>query len=149
MLSISENSGCVAVQFGIGLLLLAACILASVWADNRWRANHPTHKRFRWGFFQAIWAVVGGTGLLLYCVVNLILHIPELSLRIAGIAMVQIIFGLVGLVAGYELLKRKTKRSWIIVTILSLNIVTWLINVVYGSNRWDEFAATGKAERLP
>jgi hypothetical protein len=143
----SENSVSVAVQFGVGLLLLAACIVASVRVDNRWRSNHPTHKRFRWGFFQAIWAVVGGAGLLLYCVANLILHFQEFSLRIAGIAMVEVVVGLVALAAGYELLKRKTKRSWIVITILSLNMVTWLINVVYGSNRWDEFAATGKTER--
>jgi hypothetical protein len=41
--------------------------------------------------------------------------------------------------AGYALIKKKKKWAWVFVVVAQLNLLTWVINSIYGGNRWKEF----------
>jgi hypothetical protein len=129
------------LRYTVSVMILALWIFASVEWDKRWRAKHPEHKHFRWGYFQAIWAFISGIAWLIYCVFALLRH--SIALSAGGLLMVgvYVAVGIVSLWAGYELLKRKTKRSWIVVVVLTLNLITWCIDLEYGWKRWNEFQA--------
>jgi len=48
-------------------------------------------------------------------------------------------YGIIGLFAGWTLITQKKKWAWLFVVFAQLNLLTWLIDLPYGRNRWKEF----------
>ena len=121
----------IAIRAIIAVVLLVAWIYWARLLDRKWRASHPEEKPFAWGYFQALCFFPGG---LLWFIVPFVSREPAWAE-----ALYISVYGVIGSYAGYALIKEKKKWAWIFVVAAQLNLITWLINIVYGSSRWKEF----------
>lgn len=119
------------LRFLASVVLIAALIWAARWLDRKWRAKHPEEKPFAWGYFQALCFFPAG---LLWFAMPLYYGALSWSLAIA-----IVVYGGLGSYAGYTLIKEKKRWAWWFVVIAQLNLLTWIIDFYYGSNRWKEF----------
>jgi drug/metabolite transporter (DMT)-like permease len=123
------------MNVGLRIALAAAIIGALIWGarllDRRWRAKHPDERPFAWGYFQALCFFPAG---LLWFITPFLAEARSWQLWLA-----VIFYGIVGSYAGYSLIREKKKWAWIFVVVAQVNLVTWLIDIHYGGNRWKEF----------
>ena len=117
------------------IVVAAVSVSALIWGarllDKRWRAKHPDEKPFAWGYFQALCFFPGG---LLWFLTPFLAEVPSWQLWLP-----VVIYGVIGSYAGYSLIRSKKKWAWIFVVVAQMNLVTWLIDIYYGGNRWKEF----------
>ena len=115
----------------IAAVIIGAMIWGAVAMDRRWRASHPEEKPFRWGYFQALLFFPGGLSWF---------ATPFLWSRLEWHHwMMIIVYGIGGSYAGYTLLKEKNTWAWMFIVLAQFNLLNWIINFYYGSNRWKEF----------
>jgi hypothetical protein len=126
---VDELSG---VLFAIGLLTLLPAIGAAAFLNRRYQESFPTNRPFRWGYYLAAHELLGCAVLFLLIGYGAI-HDGSLEAEWVVSAVV------VGLYAtpAYFLLYRQ-RWSWIALTILTLNPLTWIVNYIYGRRRWHE-----------
>ncbi len=118
----------------LGLAVIAAMIWISFVLDGRWRAKHPTDLPFRWGYFQALLFFPGG----LMAFVVALRSAPKSWLNWLLLIAYVAVYGVCGLIAGYVLITQKKKWAWLFVVFAQLNLLTWVIDLPYGRNRWRE-----------
>ena len=86
-------------------------------------------KGFLWGYFVAVSGVAAGLFMAIAAVTDGVGDDWENFWLIQGL-----------LLAGFSVMVfRRTRLGWIGATIVSLNPLWWIINSVYGWNRWGEF----------
>lgn len=44
---------------------------------------------------------------------------------------------------------RRTRWAWVVSTIFSFNVILWIINFIYGRNRWQELGNDAVGSELP
>lgn len=125
-----------------GWLYVFAAIVGSIFAaralERRLKARLPATRPYRWGFYfgctslacapvavmlvlgMAVAAISGRWAAFIFCLAYAV--VPALDA-----------------VCGWFIIQRK-RWAWVLGTVLSCNPVVWIINYIYGRNRWDEFA---------
>ena len=124
------------MEIAFVVLIIALTIYGAFHLDKKWRSTHPEYRPFKWGYFQALWFFPGIPLMVLYYLISVLLGKEELSLYL----LIYIaVIGTLGSIAGYKLLKERKKWAWVSVVILQFNVITWIVNIYYGSDRWKEF----------
>ena|ERR1700730_13395302 len=107
-----------------------------------------SQKPYRWGYFTGL-QVLGFYGYLalepnITLWFDLIKEFPEHQTREIILHYVFSKHGLISLLwgsiaaCGYFCIRRR-RWAWIMTTIATLNPLVWIINYIYGANRWSEF----------
>lgn len=96
----------------------------------------PNTRPYTWGLFQGLAGLASGVVLLGIAVIAA-LFVPASAPETMGLALLMITFYSI---PGYFVLKRK-RWAWVVLTVASLNPLVWIINGIYGKNRWAEFGA--------
>ena len=107
------------------LVALPAAIVSSELEARRKKRVGDTELPYAWGYFQGV------SGLLLGCWALVLAMFADDS----GILVLA---GIVWAPSGYFVIKRR-KWAWVLHTIASLNPLWWIVNTIYGRNRWAEF----------
>ena len=113
--------------------------------DQSWREKHPEHKPFKWGYFQALFFFPFGP----LATIGYFISAPFIGYSIpASSAIYYLLLSVIGGYAGYMLIVKKRRWAWMFVVIAQFNMINWIINFYYGSNRWIEFTKprSNKAE---
>jgi hypothetical protein len=119
----------------IGIPLLVPFLL------ERRRKRHGIGKLpYTWGYFVGCWLVFLGA---LTAAVGLLGYAGK-----PGVGPSALVLSAVFYVPGWFVIRRH-RWAWIVGSIVSLNPVWWLINHVYGRNRWDEFVRLGRSTESP
>ena len=115
--------------------------IGSFVSEGSRRKEAPETQPYTWGLYVGFKAAILGV----------LLAAVSLSAFSGGIGVEGFFLLLVGVayaVSGLHTVRRK-RWAWVSVTFLSFNPVLWIINFIYGRNRWMEFAPAGRAEAIP
>jgi hypothetical protein len=99
----------------------------------------PATRPYRWGFY------VGSMGMAcapiaVLGVLGMVLVGMNSNWEAFGEVLAWTVFFAVHAVSGWFVIQRK-RWAWVVTTIFSFNIFTWIINYIYGRNRWSEFVS--------
>jgi|GEM_PF-7093582 len=119
------------LQFIAAVTILVLGVWFSKFLDRKWRGRFPDEKPFAWGYFQALCFFPSG---LLWFFVPF--QYPQPAWVLWSYA---ILYGVFGSYAGYMLIAKKKRWAWMFVVLAQFNLVVWIIDYYYGSNRWKEF----------
>lgn len=105
-------------------------LFAAFFLEKKRKAREPKTLPFVWGYYIASVGVMYG--------------VPIFALSLYGWAngnkeMPIYLAASVVLLLANALLFRRSRIGWVAGTILNFNPVWWVINAVYGRNRWREF----------
>lgn len=116
------------------LCLLVFGIVLPVWLairlNAKLQARAPQVRPFAWDYYNGI-SLMFGT-----LVVALIALGQDESIGKCIFGCGAILTG----VAGYYIIQRR-RWAWVVGSLIQINIVTWIVNWIYGRNRWAEFEA--------
>lgn len=90
--------------------------------NRRFQQGNPGNRPFRWGYYFSIQSFIGGIAL-------------GFNLK-SGIIAVLVCGAIYGVLAWF--FARRDHWAWITLTILSCNLVAWIINFIYLRRRWLE-----------
>src|SRR5215469_16170692 len=125
----------------LSYLYIFVAALVSIFAaqllEKRLKARIPATRPYRWGFYVGCMGVACAPLFLLTGLATLLSEMSD-KFESAGLLAVCTLFFAVHTVSGWFVIHRK-RWAWVVSTIFSLNIVTWVINYTYGQNRWGEF----------
>jgi drug/metabolite transporter (DMT)-like permease len=120
----------------IGIAVIASVCVAQV-LERRLKARLPQTRPYRWGFY------VGCMGLA--CAPFALLFIWRIAISAANNQAERVgefigytVYYSFQSICGWFIIKRR-RWAWAFGTIFSFNIVLWIINDIYGHNRWKEF----------
>ena len=104
----------------LGIFTFMACfiglpIIAAVILDRRFRQRHPGRKPYRWGYY--------------FCIQSLLCGIA-IGMMLESGAIAAIVCGVIYAVPAWFVAQRR-RWAWVVLTLLSLNPVVWVINLVY------------------
>jgi hypothetical protein len=116
--------------FSVFIALIGGSIWLSRVLDRRWRAKYRKEKPFAWGYFQAIGMIIAGSSWLVGWFDG---TVPS------ALAPVCVVFFVGGLAIGLPVIIKKKKWAWLLMVILQLDPIIWIIDYIYGKNRWKEF----------
>lgn len=121
-----STSGAALLALAFVALAVAAGPIAGALALNRrFQRRNPGKRPYRWGYYVAIMAVLGGV--LLAVVLE------------AGAAFAITCIAVYGVLAWA--FARRRRWAWIALTVLSFNPLAWIVNLVYLRKRWAEDAS--------
>src|SRR6266568_959797 len=105
--------------------------------EKRLKARTPATRPYSWGFYVGCMGVACGP-LAVLMAFGLLTAVTNAKWNAFGACLVG--FGLftVQSIAGWFVIQRK-RWAWVVCTIFSCNIFVWIINYIYGKNRWGEF----------
>lgn len=109
---------------------LVLALFVAFFLEKKRKEREPNTLPFVWGYYIASAGVMYGTlslVLSLYGWANGNREMP-----------VYLVAALVFLLANL-LLFRRSRIGWVLGTLLNFNPVWWVINAIYGRNRWNEF----------
>ena len=121
----------VAIRIAVAAATIIVIVCAARFLDKKWRTRFPEEKPFAWGYFQALCFFPAG---LLWFLMPFTRNPASSQLW-----LMVTVYGVAGSFAGYTLITQKKKWAWIFVVVAQLNLVTLLIDIYYGGNRWKEF----------
>ena len=116
-------------------VVASICIASSL--EKSLKTRLPATRPYMWGFYTGCMGVACAP----------LAVVAALGMAVAGINGRWETFGLflaltawlaLSTVSGWFIIKRK-RWAWLLGTILSGNILVWIINYIYGRNRWGEF----------
>jgi NADPH:quinone reductase-like Zn-dependent oxidoreductase len=123
--STGEGPGSLALDLAVAVAFAVGPIVAALALNRRFQLRHPGMRPYRWGYWFAIQALLGGMALGAFLEAG------------AGVA--------VACAAVYAALAwsfaRRRRWAWIALTILTFNPVAWIVNALYLKKRWSEDAA--------
>lgn len=135
----TESSGAFAA---VTLVTSLPAMFASFILEDRRMRRQPGTRPYTWGLYCGLYSMIL-SALAAWIAVfaiggELAAAGPERTGESVALAVfVGIIVGLWG-VPGFFMIRRR-KWAWIMATILSLNPIWWIVNTIYGRNRWAEF----------
>lgn len=109
---------------GVPLAVLILPIIAAFVLNRRFHERYPETKGFRWGYYFSIMAFIGGL------ILGRLLDLGTLSVIVCAL--------IYGSLAWFFAQRRRW--AWIALTILSFNLIAWIINAIYLRKRWAESA---------
>lgn len=107
-------------------VIMVVSICLAIYMNRRLQRNEPNVKSYIWGYY------IGWNGVILGFILALLLIASNTPNKGFLIFIFFLIYSHI-----YILLRRKW--AWILGTILTLNLIIWLINFKYVMNRWNEF----------
>ncbi len=125
------NTG--AVYYGVAVACFLASIIACFKLGRRWEENNPGKLGFKWGYFFIINTALINT-LIFSLAIYATLRYGEFGMFILMIAL------LAGLLASAHQALARRKWALILTTLLSFNIIWYIINTFYLKHRWQEIS---------
>lgn len=126
----------------LSYLYIFLAVLGSIFAakplEKRLKARIPATRPYRWGFYVGCMGVACAPLALLMALATLMSELRG-SYGAAGECATYTLFFTIHTISGWFVIQRK-RWAWVVSTIFSFNIVAWIINYIYGRNRWGEFA---------
>lgn len=117
-------------------LCISVSVAVSFWLQARLERSNPDTRPFRWGFYNGCMSICCfPIGLL--CSAMVLTAIRRGDAYNVGYFGVWSAWMLGDAVCGYFVIHRR-KWAWLASTFLSANLFVWIINAIYGKNRWDE-----------
>ena len=116
-------------------IVASICMASSL--EKRLKARLPATRPYRWGFYNGCMGVACGPFAM----------VTALGMAVAGLNGKWEAFGYcfaysvwlaVSALCGWFIIRRK-RWAWVAGAVLSFNILVWIINYIYGRNRWGEF----------
>jgi hypothetical protein len=129
--------------------------IASFPLERRRRTRMPGTKPYTWGIYVGLSVLLLGCiplvgGLLALLLGGFVISADFLGANLnsdldegLGAALLLVVVGLPYVAAGFSTLRRQ-RIGFIASTVLTFNVLWWLINAVYGRNRWAEFGAASE-----
>ena len=109
------------------MLFIVGPLVGMFFLNNRHRRMRPECRDFRWGYLNALCAIIHQP------IAIGIMFVNTNHSQIAWIIAFCIYMPL-GI-----LTLRRNKWGYVLLTIISFNPLLWIINYIYISNRWKEF----------
>ena len=116
-------------------VVASICIASSL--EERLKARLPATRPYRWGFYNGCM----GSGLRSACGGDCTWNGGgRPKWQGGGFRLLLRLYSLAcgATVCGWFIIQRK-RWAWVLGTVLSCNILVWIINYIYGRNRWGEF----------
>jgi hypothetical protein len=125
----------------LSYLYIFVAIIASIFValalEKRLKARTPASRPYRWGFYVGSMGVACAP-IALLTILGMVLAGMNSRWEAFGEFLAWTVFFAVHTVSGWFVIQRK-RWAWVVTTICSFNIFTWIINYIYGRNRWGEF----------
>lgn len=122
-----------AVYYGVAAACFFASIIACFKLGRRWEEKNLGKLGFKWGYFFIINTALNNI-LLLSLAIYASLRYDEIGMLILTIALLAAL-----LVSTHQALARR-KWALILTTLLSFNILWYVINIFYLKHRWHEIS---------
>jgi NADPH:quinone reductase-like Zn-dependent oxidoreductase len=117
---------------GSDLLVLAAVVLAvvvpivaAIALNRRFQRRNPGKRPYRWGYYVSLQTLVAAVGLVL------VLELGTIAVIVAAAVGALLAWAFAG----------RRHWAWVALTLLTLNPIAWIINLVYLWKRWGEDSA--------
>lgn len=128
------------------IVLLAVCLVVGVPTalvlEKRRAAANPEARTYAWGYYGGVCGLIAGSVGLLIIAAGLLAASDESANTIGTGVLLVAAYG----VPGYFVIKRK-RWAWIVHTLCTLNPILWLIDGIYGKNRWHEMGQEARARK--
>jgi len=125
----------------LSYLYILAASVGSIFAaralERRLKARTPATRPYRWGFYVGCMGLACAP-LALMTALGMVLAGTNGRWEEFGAYLAYSVFFIIHMIAGWFIIERK-RLAWVIGTIFSFNIFVWVINYIYGRNRWGEF----------
>jgi hypothetical protein len=141
----------------VQVVLLLVLILVSVGVSDRMnkdlRQRNPEVKPYQWGYYLGIQGLIGSSLLAICGLLLILLHHPVHGRR-SNLDVEQgllcILYSFAVFSSSLFVIKRTKWGKWALIalTILSLNPVVWLVNLLYIPRRWKEFSDRARTPRM-
>ena len=121
-----------------GLIIVVITLIVSIAGAYReqiqFAQKNPSLRPYMWGYFIGYCGIVSG---ILY---SLLFFYHGFTEQYANEE--YFLWGIIMLAFSYPfyLIVKRTRVGWILGSLLCLNPITWVINFIYGRNRWQEFS---------
>lgn len=112
-------------------------IEASFQLEQRLKARTPATRPYKWGFFTGCMGVSCAPFAFL-SIIGLTNTWTKGDLDVFAVLLATGVWSVISAISGWFVIRRK-RWAWVVATIFSFNIVVWIINYIYGRNRWGEF----------
>ena len=116
-------------------VVASICIASSL--EERLKARLPATRPYRWGFYSGSSGVACGP-LAVVTAIAMLVSGMDAKWETFGSCLAYTVWFAVLAVCGWFIIQRK-RWAWVLGTVLSCNILVWIINYIYGRNRWGEF----------
>lgn len=123
----------IAPFFVILLIIVLPVIIIANRLEKKRKNKFPNQLPFTYGYYCGIMSIFLGIMCLIYALYKIISNEVGLS----EILLLSFIGFVLYSVTGFFVIKRK-KNAWIFLTLISGNIIIWIINYYYGKKRWNE-----------
>jgi TPR repeat protein len=124
---------------GAYLLLMALGSPLVAWVlEKRLKARSPATRTYWWGFTFGCLRVAEAPLALGFAVEALLAGFRSRG-DLFALDLALTVLLTTHAVSGWFIIRRK-RWAWVVGTIFSCNIVFWVVNSIYGRNRWGEFA---------
>jgi hypothetical protein len=112
-------------------------VVVSSSLEERLKSRPPATRPYRWGFYVGCMGVACAP-LALLMAYGLLRAGMNGNWDAFGVCLVALALFTIQSIAGWFVIQRK-RWAWVTCTIFSCNIFVWIINYIYGKNRWGEF----------
>ncbi len=125
-------------------IIIAPAIIASQYLSKRFKNINSSNMSYKWGFYC-------GSQFIMISILFIILTIIDLTNEAVASDSTSILIELaISLFFAFLGIFTIKRRIWafVILTILTINPVTWIINGIYIRNRKNEFKNENKLKKL-
>jgi hypothetical protein len=120
--------------YGFVAVVASICVASSL--EERQKSRLPATRPYRWGFYNGCMGVACAPLALLFLVAMVASAMAGKG-EAFGSSLVYSVWLTACALCGWFIIERK-RWAWVVGTVLSFNILVWIINCIYGRNRWGE-----------
>lgn len=124
-------------------LYVLAAIVSSIFValalEKRLKVQMPATRPYRWGFYVGSMGLACAPLALFFGAATIVAGRNDRWEGVGSCSVLTVFFTLHA-ICGWFIIRR-TRWAWVVGTILSCNIFVWVINFIYGRNRWKEFGS--------
>jgi uncharacterized membrane protein len=133
-----DDNGDWAVRFFLAGLIIVPVVIAFALAfplESKRRKKSPGTLPYKWGYYWGVYWICFWSGGFLSIFLFDLTKPWSIQDKILAVGFVGI--GAALAAPGYFVVKRR-KWAWVVTTILSMNVVCWVVNWLYAKHRWSE-----------
>jgi hypothetical protein len=124
-------------------LYILAAIVTSIFValsiEKRRTVQMPATRPYRWGFYVGSMGLACAPLALFFAAATVVAGRNDRWEGVGYCSVLTVFFALHAICGWF--IVRRTRWAWVVGTILSCNIFVWIINFIYGRNRWQEFGS--------